>query len=166
MLVEGTRLDGDSLMVQVRTVAVGDFASVFSAVATEIEGTGGDPVRVTIEAGRASPLQIDGVPVTIDPEAGSVLAGSGRVYLVGADEPGGPTTYVVDYGNYMQALTVRDYGTRLDVELALDPSWNGRLRGLLGNFDGDAENEFATRSGGLIADFRFELRRALRDLRQ
>ena len=152
VLVEGTHLDGDSLMVQVRTAAVGDFASVFSAVATEIEGTGGDPVRVTIEAGRASPLQIDGVPVTIDPEADSVLAGIGRVYLVGADEPGGPTTYVVDYGNYMQALTVRDYGTRLDVELALDPSWNGRLRGLLGNFDGDAENEFATRSGGLIAD--------------
>ena len=59
---------------------------------------------------------------------------------------------MVDYGNYMQALTVRDYGTRLDVELALDPSWNGQLRGLLGNFDGDAENEFATRTGGLIAN--------------
>lgn len=132
-------IDGNPLEVQVRTAAVNDYASEISAASIRV----GD----SIVEFNASGLLVDGVATVIDPVAGFLNVGEGSIQL---DVSGSYPVYTIFLPGGDAAVTVTDFGDRLDVNLAVDPARAGQFEGLLGNFDGDLANEFALRDGTVL----------------
>ena len=126
--------DPNPVVVQTRTALYGPNVSVNTAVATLVNG-----VRVTIDTQDSQPLRIDG-QVTSIASGGSLALGGGQISFNSG-------VYSIDYPN-QEHLIVTDRGSYVDVRFcALDGRPDGSLRGLLGNFDSNASNDLATRSG-------------------
>ena len=107
--------------------------SVNTAVATEIGGQ-----RAAIYTGEATPLWIDGVPTSLAAGA-SISVGSGQAFRTG-------DTIVLVYPSGDQ-LHVRLRSGRMDLEVYLTPNRSGGVAGLLGDADGDPDNDIARRDG-------------------
>ncbi|WP_245919307.1 VWD domain-containing protein [Melittangium boletus] len=106
--------------------------SVFSAFATKL---GGD--RVGFYLGANPPVKVNGVPVSVSGEL--ILTGGGRIRQQG-------TTYTLVWptGDH---LTLTPESNYVNAHLRLAPSRAGKMRGPLGNFNGNRSDEFALRNG-------------------
>jgi Ca2+-binding RTX toxin-like protein len=136
VLLRGTA-DPD-LQLQVRTRAVSDALSSTTAIATLIDGH-----RVTIDALDADPVRVDGAVQSIPADNSEIAVGSGSIRFNGS------AYTLVDPGRL--TLFVETFSDRLDIALGVDPSLNGALEGLLGDFDGDPSNDLALADGTLLA---------------
>ncbi|MBZ4401185.1 MULTISPECIES: SBBP repeat-containing protein [unclassified Myxococcus] len=85
-------------------------------------------------------LRVDGVLTSVPVGDTIPVAGGGRVLRPDA------ASYVLSYPGGDKAL-VRLNGTYMDFNFALKPTRRGRIRGLLGNYDGVTTNEYALRNG-------------------
>lgn len=104
--------------------------------------------RVTVYANDDAPLRVDGSSMTLDSGATQSLSHGGSVTAVGQN------TWDVRWPDGARLRVERKPGKgehHLDVSVFAPPSWRGRTRGLLGDFDGDLANEFKTRQGTQLA---------------
>jgi hypothetical protein len=115
----------------------GPNVSVNTAVATLVDGH-----RVTIDTLETEALRIDGQVMTIS-SGDSVTLGGGQIhYDAGVYSIVFPT---------QERLIVTDRGSYVDVRLCASADRpDGSLHGLLGNFDGNAANDLATRNGTVL----------------
>jgi subtilisin family serine protease len=127
--------DGSGPTIQVRQEPWGgsNRVSVNTAVATRVDG-----VRAGIYADEDPPLRVDGTPTTV-PDGGSETLGSGAVFRDG-------NTYTFVYTNDM-LFQVRVRSGRMDLKVFLAPGQAGNVAGLLGDADGDPDNDIARRDG-------------------
>ncbi|ETX26662.1 nidogen-like domain-containing protein [Roseivivax isoporae] len=138
-------IDGSGLEVQARFVPAGENASITEAVAARV----GDST-VQIDAADATPVSVDGAAVEIE-NFGSIAVDGGRVYR--EDD-----TYTIVY-NDADARISRDssqvivdvVGSRLDVAMRLSTDHVGAVEGLLGNADGNPDNDVALADGTVLA---------------
>jgi Ca2+-binding RTX toxin-like protein len=137
--------DDSGFEVQARMVPIGNGVSVNAAVATRLDGG-----RVQIDGTDAQPVSVNGTVVTIE-DFGSLDVGTDRIFregdrytIVYAGADG-----VVNAGDSRLIVTVRD--GRVDVDVRLNSSLNGRLEGLLGNADGNPDNDIALANGTPLA---------------
>lgn len=129
----------DDLTVQLRMAPWGasTLVSVNTAVAMQVGSN-----RVAYYLGETPPFRVDGVPTEL---SGSLLlSGGGRVDAT-------PEAFYVTWPSGDERLHCAILGDHLDVNLSLVPDRVGALRGLLGDTDGDPQNDFATRSGEVLA---------------
>lgn len=138
VLVESTT--GDPFEIQVRHEPIAGICphvSVTTAMATRV----GDS-RVAFYAGESTPLFIDGVPTQVPAgvlplaDGASIEQTSTRVYVV--RWPGGERTQV----------SLRS--SRMDIGVGLPESRRGQVSGLLGNFNGDGEDDIRSRDGDIL----------------
>jgi len=140
------RTRSDPLVVQTRQVPAGDSRSVAmnNATATLV-----DSHEVMIDAGRATPLWIDGQPV--DLAAGEQVAvGNGGVFRRG-------DTFTVVYPGADENVDATDEhlevtlaGDRIDLRACLDPARNESVSGLLGSPNGTASDDLALANGTVV----------------
>jgi len=138
VLVEtSSATDPNPVMVQTRTALSGPNVSVNTAVATVVDGH-----RVMIDTAESQPLRIDGLITTIASGA-SLALGAGQIHFASG-------IYSIVYPT-QELLLVTDYGGSIDVRFCASAERpDGSLRGLLGNFDGNAANDLATRGGTVL----------------
>lgn len=130
--------DGDDFMVQVRQQPWGSstLVSVNTAVAMQVGSN-----RVGYYVGRATPFHVDGVPVS-GVRSNYLLSGGGRIDATpGAFDVTWPT------GERVHVGILSDH---LNVSISPAPDQLGRMSGLLGNFDGDPQNDFIVREGASL----------------
>ncbi|MFY1826280.1 SBBP repeat-containing protein [Myxococcus fulvus] len=122
------------LIVQVRQVPWNGSSqvSVFTAAAVKL-GTD----RVAYYLGASPPLKVNGISTSIT--QATQLRGGGRILPKG----GG---YVLEWptGDHLTLTPVSSY---LNIDLLLAPSRRGKVRGPLGNFNGNREDDFTLRNG-------------------
>ncbi|MBP9805096.1 MAG: VWD domain-containing protein, partial [Candidatus Accumulibacter sp.] len=124
--------------VQTRTALYGPNASVNTAVATLVDGH-----RVTINTLEDQPLRVDGQITTLS-SGNAISLGAGQIHYTSG-------VYSVVYPS-QERLIVSDHGSYIDVRFCASASRpDGSLRGLLGNFDGNAANDLATRGGTVFS---------------
>ncbi len=111
--------------------------SVFTAVATRV-GTD----RVGFYLG-ATPVRVNGSAVTLAEGEVVALPSGGRLQRATAN------SYVVSYPG-AERLRVQLNGSYLDPHITLPASRQGAVRGLLGNFNGNRNDEFALRDGTAV----------------
>ena len=131
-------------MLQARFVPAGTNVSATEAIATNLDG-----VAVMVDANDATPLHIDGQAVPLN-DGQSVSVGNGRVYR-DAD------TYVVVYpgtdgevNDGDSQLLTRIQDGRLDIDVRLNAELMGTLEGLLGDGDGNPDNDIALADGTVL----------------
>ncbi|GAB3073020.1 hypothetical protein GCM10027186_30210 [Micromonospora schwarzwaldensis] len=138
---------GDPLEVQVRQVPMAGTrtASVNSAVAFRV---GGHRVALTLTDG-VTRVDVDGRPLAAPPER-TDLAGGGNLTRRPSDT-GGTDGYDVTWpdGSAAAVDQIGRYGYRVLVRLADGRA--GKVRGLLGDFDGDPADDIAPASGAALA---------------
>lgn len=135
----------DGFEVQARMAPLGQNATVNQAIAIRTQA--GD---VMIDATDASPLSIDGI-ATSPGEAGFVDVGFDRLYLVAdtytlvfAGEDG-----MVNAADSRVSVTLRE--DRVDFGAVLDRAdFGSRLEGLLGDGDGNPDNDIALSDGTVL----------------
>ncbi|MCP3061183.1 SBBP repeat-containing protein [Myxococcus sp. K38C18041901] len=110
--------------------------TVMTAVATRL---GASRVGVYLTTS-GHELRVDGVLTSVTVGDTVPVAGGGRVLRRDA------ASYVLSYPGGDKALVTLN-GTYMDFNFALKPTRRGKIRGLLGNYDGVATNEFALRNG-------------------
>ncbi|NBC32834.1 MAG: hypothetical protein GVY13_09195 [Alphaproteobacteria bacterium] len=142
--------DDGSLSVQVRQEPIGGRpVAVNTAVATEIGGT-----RVGLYAGQDNPLEIDNQTVALDVTEtmavgnGAVSRNEGRFTIALPGEDG-------QLNDGDPQLIVDVFGNHLDVEVRVPDSLSDELSGLLGDFDGDPNNDPQFPDGDPLCDPRF-----------
>ncbi|SFN63720.1 Hemolysin-type calcium-binding repeat-containing protein [Roseovarius lutimaris] len=142
VLLQGT---DNNFQLQARMVPVADNVSVNAAVATNLGGT-----AVMIDATDATPLHIGGVATELE-DFGSITVGNDQVFregdtytivYAGADD-------VVGNGDSQVRVIVRD--ERVDIDVRLNDELLGRLEGLLGDGDGNPDNDVARADGSVLA---------------
>ncbi|KAI9134875.1 VWD domain-containing protein [Acaryochloris sp. CCMEE 5410] len=124
-----------------------DHVTVNTALATQL----GDH-RIELYAGETPQLEVDDVLVNLAP--GEVqLVGPGRISLDSSEHESGSTilTYSINFGNGEKVVThVYDsLGGYLDPYVSLYD--NQQTEGLLGNFDGIADNDLQLANGSVIS---------------
>ncbi len=137
--------DAQGFALQARMVPVGENVSVNQAIATNLDGT-----PVMIDAADAEPLHVNGVAVAL--ADGSALdVGDGRIYRRG-------DVYTIVYpgadgviGNGDSQVVVRVRDDRLDLDVRLNAELLGSLEGLLGDGDGNPDNDIAQADGTVLA---------------
>ncbi|WP_091063658.1 VWD domain-containing protein [Micromonospora humi] len=138
-----TATGGDPLEVQVRQAPMAGTrtASVNSAVAFRI---GAHRVALTLTGG-ATRVHVDGAPLAAPPER-TDLAGGGTLTRRPSDT-GATDGYDVTWpdGSAAAVDQIGRYGYRVLVRLADDRA--GKVRGLLGDFDGDPGDDIAPAAG-------------------
>lgn len=165
-------LDGD-LNIQVRYVQIDSNVTVASAVATEVDGQnvvidsqgiefvdaegnpveeGGIPQVTRSVIGGEAALTIDGETVAI-PSGGSIKVGNSQIYRSGS----GKYTIVyagedeiVNDGDDQLVVNYFRPGTINIVDVYLGDEKQGQITGLLGNLDGDPDNDVALRDGTVL----------------
>ncbi|RQX44353.1 hypothetical protein DLJ57_14705, partial [Micromonospora chalcea] len=138
---------GDPLEVQVRQAPMAGTrtASVNSAVAFRV---GAHRVALTLTDG-GTRVHVDGAPLAVPPDR-TDLAGGGTLTRRPSDT--GPTDgYDVTWpdGSAAAVDQIGRYGYRILVRLAETRA--GKVRGLLGDFDGDPADDIAPASGAPLA---------------
>jgi hypothetical protein len=133
---------GLPLTVQIRQQPLGTSRTI--AINTAVAAALG-PDRVALYAGRATPLLVNGAPTTLADDSTLTLAGGGKVHL---DNGAYTFLWPVSAGERVQVAVAADH---LDVRLLLPPARQGQVRGLLGNFDDDATDDVATRTGTVLS---------------
>ncbi len=138
---------GDPLEVQVRQAPMAGTrtASVNSAVAFRV---GAHRVALTLTDG-GTRVHVDGAPLAVPPDR-TDLAGGGTLTRRPSDT--GPTDgYDVTWpdGSAAAVDQIGRYGYRILVRLAETRA--GKVRGLLGDFDGDPADDIAPASGAALA---------------
>lgn len=137
--------DDQGFVVQARMIPVNDNLSVISAVATEIDGA-----AVMIDATDAQPLSVGGAATALS-DGGSVVVGNGIVEREGdtytVTHPG--SDGVVNEGDTQIIVQVRD--DRVDLLLRPAQELLGNLEGLLGDGDGNPDNDVALADGTVLA---------------
>jgi Ca2+-binding RTX toxin-like protein len=137
--------DAQGFALQARMVPVGENVSVNQAIATNLDGT-----PVMIDAADAEPLHVNGIAVAL--ADGSALdVGEGRIYRRG-------DVYTIVYpgadgviGNGDSQVVVRVRDGRLDLDVRLNAELLGSLEGLLGDGDGNPDNDIARADGTVLA---------------
>lgn len=131
-------LDGSFLLqARQRVPEFNQTVALYQALATRL---GND--RVAIYSHESAELRINGIPTTIAPGDEYLTDGDG---LITRRQDG---TYVWDWPTGERALFSVYPGSHINLHLLLVPNdRQGAVRGLLGNFDGNADNDFALRNG-------------------
>ncbi|WP_253992264.1 SBBP repeat-containing protein [Myxococcus qinghaiensis] len=114
--------------------------TVMTAVATRL---GASRVGVYLTTG-GHELRVDGTLTSVTVGDTVPVAGGGRILRRDA------ASYVLSYPGGDKALVTLN-GTYMDYNFALKPSRRAKIRGLLGNYDGIATNEYALRNGTPLA---------------
>lgn len=128
-----------AFVVQVRQQPFrGQPVSVNTAVAARVAGH-----RVGYYMGQQPPLRVDGAPVEVAVGASHQLPGGAEVRRSDRSH-----TIVWPEGDELRLSAQGDY---LNVALSATRGRSGKLRGLLGNRDGDPTNDLATQDGTPIA---------------
>ncbi|WP_412509291.1 VWD domain-containing protein [Roseovarius sp. SYSU LYC5161] len=137
--------DDQGFELQSRMAPAGENVSVNEAVATNLDGT-----AVMIDSTENDPLYVDGSVVTMD-DGGSTDVGNGRIYRSG-------DTYTIVYpgadgqvGDGDSQVVVRVRDGRLDIDVRLNDALMGALEGLLGDGDGNPDNDIARADGTALA---------------
>lgn len=131
-------LSGEPLTVQARMQPYNgsQYVTVMNAVATQV-GTD----RVGFYQGSNPLVRVNGTPVPLAVGELVPLPSGGRIYR--QDE----LTYVVYYRGEDRMLVSDMWGSYMNVNFSLPVTRRGQLRGLLGNFNGTATDDFALRDG-------------------
>jgi Ca2+-binding RTX toxin-like protein len=130
--------NGHDVLVQVRTAPVGDLASNITAVAMLLDGH-----RVTLTAGEAATLRIDGVQTEIPLNQGFIAVGGGTVTF------DGDAYTVIDPDG--AGMHVQSFPDRLDLTLTVGAAFSGNLQGLLGNFNGAPADDLVLPDGSVLS---------------
>ncbi|WP_405107476.1 VWD domain-containing protein [Micromonospora sp. NBC_01405] len=141
-----TSTEGDPLAVQVRQTPMDTLrtVSVNSAIAFRL---GDHRVALTLVDG-GTQVRVDGVLVAVAP--GKTDLPGGGALARRASDIGAADGYDLSWpdGSAAAVDQIGSYGYRLLVKLA--PSRAGKVRGLLGDFDGDSANDIAPASGAAL----------------
>lgn len=131
--------------IQARMVPVGDNVSVNAAVATRLGET-----AVMIDGTDDIPLTVGGVATVIE-DFGVLEVGDDRIFREG-------NTYTIVYagadgvvGDGDSQLIVQVRGDRVDLDVRLNAALTGNLVGLLGDGDGNPDNDIALADGTVLA---------------
>ncbi|MDF2234249.1 VWD domain-containing protein [Albimonas sp. CAU 1670] len=144
VLVRGVGAD-DPLKVHVRTEALTDAVSVISQVGVRL-----GEARVTVDLHRAEALWVDGEAVRLREGDGPLSVGDGKVYL-----NDGVYTIVQADG---EQIRVELFETNLNVQVFLDEGRAaGSTRGLLGDLDGNPDNDLQLNGAPLLLPVDFDL---------
>jgi hypothetical protein len=138
ILAESTPAAPNPFVVQVRQIAWGSYVAVYGAVAAKF-----GKVRLGLYAGRSEPLSVNGVPTALGVDDVLALADGSRVLRQ-------TSTRYVFASAQGDKLVVDNYGNHLNLTLVMDPSRAGQVRGLLGNYNGVAQDDFALRDGTVL----------------
>ncbi|MCB1954378.1 MAG: FG-GAP repeat protein [Rhodocyclaceae bacterium] len=130
----------DSFLAQVRTSAVAgsDLVSEITAYATRLGAS-----RVSIDVDSVTPLLVDGVAIDLRSGDEALAVGDGLIAFDG-------TTYTLLYASGEMA-TVARYDGFLEISLSLNEDRAGKLRGLVGNADGDTTNDLQLPDGTVLS---------------
>lgn len=133
----------DDLRLQLRTAPRGTSrrVSVNTAAALDVIG---DTVVVDGEVGGLADVTINGEAVTLKPGVPVDLTNGGIVRIVGS-------TVVVEWPDG-RAVTLVQYGSSMDATVIFPEDGTFDVTGLLGNFDGNPDNDFVTRDGTAVDD--------------
>ena len=142
----------DDFQVQVRQAPVGGSRSISlnKSIAMNVAGD-----RVGIYADAKEPLLVNGRPPLLTGRS-VWLQGGGQVERRA-------NRYMVTWPD-RSAVQVDHRGRYLNITLSLPVSRRGALAGLLGNFDGDPQNDLATRDGAPVNLTGLEQDEAFREL--
>ncbi|WP_436790440.1 VWD domain-containing protein [Yinghuangia sp. YIM S10712] len=134
----------DTMLVQTRQVPLEGFAdvSVNSAVAADVAG---DRVGFHLKPDGVE-VHLNGADVT--PSAGETRLPKGGTLARTGDGPAASYSLTWPDGSQLFATPIASYG--LKVDMALSPTRQGQLTGLLGNFDGDRTNDLDAGDGRLL----------------
>lgn len=133
-----------SFQIQSRMIPIGNNVSISSAVATSLSG-----VAVMVDAQDANPLHVGGVATTIE-NFSFLNVGSDRIFredntytvvYAGADG-------VINAGDSRLIVDVRS--NRVDIDIRLNAERAGDLQGLLGDGDGNPDNDIALADGTVL----------------
>jgi hypothetical protein len=128
----------DGVRVEARQVPFGRGVSVNVGAAIRVDGQ-----VVVVALQPAISVRIDGTVVSLQDDVAVPLAGGGDV------RRSGRAVVVSSPGGWQ--MTVRVYGSYLDVAVRNPEALRGRLAGLLGNADGDPSNDLVARDGTRFA---------------
>lgn len=125
-----------------------NLVSVTTRMAVEVDG-----VTVEIDA-KTKELLIDGEVTLIDPEIGALdITGDGTADVYRVIDEEGKETYFIVLNELNEQLMVGLFDAGfMNVCVFLDESRSGAVQGLMGNADGDDQNEFALRDGTPFAE--------------
>lgn len=129
--------DDRDLEIQVRQEEIGTNVSANTAIATSV-----DDVRVGIYA-TDEPILIDGVPTEIADNNSISVGENGGIFRDG-DE------YTLVYGNGEQIVANVRSGSRVDIDLLLAENRQDAISGLLGNSNGDTNDDLSLRDGDVL----------------
>lgn len=125
-----------TVQARMRPWGTSTVVSVMTALATRL-GTN----RVGIYLGASGgELRVDGLLVPVAPGERIALLGGGRIFR--KDE----NSYLLYYPGEDRLLVTLN-GTYLDANFALPTTRRGKIRGLLGNYNGNIEDDLAPRNG-------------------
>ncbi|WP_297767968.1 VWD domain-containing protein, partial [uncultured Roseovarius sp.] len=137
--------DDQGFELQSRMVPVGENVSVNQAIATSVDGS-----PVMIDSADAQPLHVDGNAVALD-DGDALDVGNGRIFRQG-------DSYTIVYpgadgevGDGDSQVVVRVRDGRLDIDVRLNSELRGALEGLLGDGDGNPDNDIARADGTVLA---------------
>ena len=143
-------LDG-SLVVQTRQLPAGSRVSLNYAVAAQV----GDD-RIAVYHGEPVPLWINGKPANLSDKRYYGLPAGGRIYLNESDGVHDSNVY-----NIYWPPNAAGQSARLEISVLsghiniynfeLPSQYRGKIRGLLGNFNDDLNDEISTREGRAFA---------------
>ncbi|QSQ15713.1 SBBP repeat-containing protein [Myxococcus landrumensis] len=135
-LVESTSGVPLTAQARLRPWGTSTVVSVMTAVATRLGEN-----RVGVYLGpNGGELRVDGLLVALAPDERIALLGGGRILR------DGDNSYILYYPGE-DRLIVTLNGTYLDATFALPSLRRGTVRGLLGNFNGNIEDDVAPRNG-------------------
>jgi T5SS/PEP-CTERM-associated repeat protein len=137
-------ISGTGFEVQSRMSPVGDNASENVVMAARLDGG-----NVVVNAATPNSILVNGAAVTM--AAGDVIAvGGDLVYRVG-------DTYHLIHrhgnvgGTMISTASAVIVDGRLDISMLLDASQSGQVEGLLGNYDGNQDNDLSMPNGDLVS---------------
>ncbi|MBU8896749.1 SBBP repeat-containing protein [Corallococcus sp. M34] len=136
ILVESTTTTPLTVQARMRPWGTSRVVSVMTALATRL---GTNRVGIYLGAGGAE-VRVDGLLLPIATGSIVPLPGGGRI--LHRDE----NSYVLYYPG-QDRLIVTVNGTYLDANFSLPTTRRGKIRGLLGNYDGSILNDLALRNG-------------------
>ncbi|MCC6001005.1 MAG: VWD domain-containing protein, partial [Pararhodobacter sp.] len=135
--------DGSSFEVQARMAPVGENVTANIAAAVQLDGA-----AVMVDARGPTPLTVNGAATEIE-DGAFIQVGGDRIYREG-DSYMLVHTRDGDMDTGYSAVQVDIVGDRVDIIVGLEEAWRGNVEGLLGNFDGNPDNDIALADGTVL----------------